>query len=101
MSPPRLRNATPDQQAHPSELIDAAAAVGHRNPHDGDPLKTNTPRWLGVRLVGESFWVLDAVTRELYSPMPGIALFLAYLAQATGHRPRTSRTRPTKHERKC
>ena len=83
VSPPRPRSATPDRRAHPSELIDAAATVGRRI-HTMAIREDEYTSWLGVRLVGESFWVLDAVTRELYSGTSGIALFLAYLAQATG-----------------
>lgn len=40
--------------------------------------------WLGLELVGESVWTLQAATPGFFSGIPGIALYLAQLGHVTG-----------------
>ncbi|HEU4391192.1 MAG TPA: type 2 lanthipeptide synthetase LanM, partial [Blastocatellia bacterium] len=40
--------------------------------------------WLGITLINERSWNLLPVTGDLYSGIPGIALFLGYFASVTG-----------------
>src|SRR5262249_23325531 len=40
--------------------------------------------WMGLTLLGERVWSLSPAGVDLYSGLPGIALFLAYLGELTG-----------------
>lgn len=65
------------------QLLDAARAVGDRL----DELAlwgVEGVAWVGLRPIQERYWNLSPLGPDLYSGMPGVALFLAYLGEVTG-----------------
>jgi class II lanthipeptide synthase len=64
-------------------LVAAARAIGDR-------LETLAVRdgrdatWLGLNLIDEQHWTVTPLGVDLYDGVPGVALFLAYLAATTG-----------------
>jgi type 2 lantibiotic biosynthesis protein LanM len=40
--------------------------------------------WLGVSLIADRHWLFEPLGSDLYNGLPGVALFLAYLAALTG-----------------
>jgi lantibiotic modifying enzyme len=46
--------------------------------------EANEVAWIGLTLVGERSWMLLPLGIDLYSGIPGVALFLAYLGEMTG-----------------
>lgn len=73
----------PDGPVTRDELLDAARAVGDRL----DELALwgrESVAWVGLRPIQERYWNLSPVGPDLYSGLPGIALFLAYLGEVTG-----------------
>lgn len=75
--PPRSM-PEPRGAAHRERLLAAARAVGDRLEmlalHG-----THDVSWVGVTMVGEHQWSLLPLSLDLYSGLPGIALFLAHL----------------------
>lgn len=68
----------PDRQ----QLLDAARAIGERL----DALarrSENDSAWIGLTIVQGRHWSLEPLGLDLYSGVPGIALFLAYLGTVT------------------
>ncbi|HEU4407282.1 MAG TPA: type 2 lanthipeptide synthetase LanM family protein [Polyangiaceae bacterium] len=77
------RPRPPAGPAGAERLLDAARAVGDRL--DRLALRgADDATWIGLTLVGPHRWKLAAAGTELYSGLPGIALFLAQLGAATG-----------------
>ncbi len=65
------------------ELLGAACQVGDRLEQlalrgEGDA------SWIGLRIIGGKHWALSATGLDLYSGLPGIVLFLAYLGIVSG-----------------
>lgn len=80
---PGYRVAATPYVANSKDFADMARAAGDRllelaivdGPRTG---------WLGLTLVHDKVWQLGPVGFDLYSGMPGIALFLGYLSEVTG-----------------
>jgi type 2 lantibiotic biosynthesis protein LanM len=76
------------------ELIATASRIGDRlcelaiEGGDGDN------SWIGLTIAG-SHWILNPLGRDLYSGLPGIALFFAYLGKVTGNNEYTRRAAST------
>ena len=73
----------PSRRVARAELMAAARDVAERIDllaMRGD----DTVSWLGITLINERSWTLLPVTGDLYSGIPGIALFLGYFASVTG-----------------
>ncbi|MBI4509843.1 MAG: type 2 lantipeptide synthetase LanM, partial [Deltaproteobacteria bacterium] len=77
---------TPARRAHAaSDFLEAARRIGDRldtlalaGPSKADAI------WLGLRLLENGQWSLLPSDIDLYSGVPGIALFLGYLGEVTG-----------------
>lgn len=72
----------PAAPASRERLLAGARAVGDRLDalalQDGSEIG-----WIGLTLVRDQYWALTPAQADLYSGLPGIALFLAYLGKAT------------------
>lgn len=78
-----LPGPPPGGTADSARLIEAAAAVGNRLEalalrSEGDA------NWIGLRSHQGRDWRLSPLGGDLYSGLPGVAVFLAYLAEVTG-----------------
>ncbi|MFI7120338.1 type 2 lanthipeptide synthetase LanM family protein [Amycolatopsis sp. NPDC049868] len=73
-----------DAEAVRDDLVDAATQIGER-------LLATAFRadrrigWLGLDLVDERIWTLNAAGTDLYSGLPGIGVFLGYLGRIANH----------------
>ncbi len=66
--------------ANAQELMDMALVLGERLrslAFEGE----DQISWAGVALISERFWSLTPLRWDLYNGLPGVVLFLAYLAQ--------------------
>lgn len=79
---PTEASATPDQ------LIEEAKKIGDYlvDMVLTDPTDTSNITWLGLRLMNERVWTLDAAGLDFYNGLTGIAHFLAYLGDITGEK---------------
>jgi type 2 lantibiotic biosynthesis protein LanM len=82
---PALRAAGPVRPDRRGEAMAQAEAIGrhlcalaYRGRGDAT--------WLGLSAVGRSRWEVGPLGADLYSGLPGVILFLAYLAETTGSR---------------
>ncbi|HWM87026.1 MAG TPA: type 2 lanthipeptide synthetase LanM, partial [Kofleriaceae bacterium] len=74
---------TPSDQVDPERFLAAAAAVGDRL--DELALKSgDEATWIGLHSTQGRDWRLTPLGRDLYSGLPGVAVFLAQLAALTG-----------------
>jgi type 2 lantibiotic biosynthesis protein LanM len=78
-----MPGAPPAGTANAARLLEAAAAVGNRLEalalsSEGDST------WIGLRSQQGRDWRLSPLGSDLYSGLPGVAVFLAYLAEVTG-----------------
>lgn len=66
-----------------AEALKAARAVGDRL---GELAQRSgsVASWIGLRAFQEEYWDVALLDLKLYSGLPGVALFLAYLGQVTG-----------------
>jgi type 2 lantibiotic biosynthesis protein LanM len=75
----------PRGPATPDRLLAAARAIGDRLERlalrEGDDVS-----WIGLELTGHGRWELAPLGADLYSGLPGVALFLAYLGAVTRER---------------
>lgn len=69
--------------AGPADYLAAARAVGDRLEKLA-VRRDDGVYWLGLTAFQEQYWDLTALDIDLYGGVSGIALFLAYLGQATG-----------------
>ena len=79
---PRYESVEPSTVIDHEQLILAAQRVGDRLSElalRGE----NGAEWLGVNLVKENRWGISPLGMDLYSGVPGVALFLAYLGEIT------------------
>ena len=83
--PPYSLNIT-DAEVSQDELVAAAEKIGDHlvDMVLSDSSHDNYLTWLGLRLVNERVWTLDAAGLDFYNGLTGIAHFLAYLEQITG-----------------
>lgn len=73
----------PETVAEPEDLLEAAREVGEKL--DQLALRQNEHvAWITACLINERAWSLLPTGLDLYSGLPGIALFLAYLGDVTG-----------------
>jgi type 2 lantibiotic biosynthesis protein LanM len=77
------RRVEPAMSAERARLLDAACAIGDRLEtlalrQDGEAA------WLGLTLGAQDSWSLVPLGLDLYSGLPGVILFLAYLGARTG-----------------
>ncbi len=80
---PDYSSTKPKIKADRKHLLAAAQAIGKRLEEralHGD----NDTTWIGLTLLGERNWVLTPAGMDLYSGLPGIAFFLAYLGKIVG-----------------
>jgi len=80
---PRFALAEPQEPATPDSFLRAARQVGDRLEQlalrGQDDLS-----WTGIRAVREHFWAMEPLGLDLYSGLPGVALFFAALGRVTG-----------------
>ncbi|WP_344460843.1 type 2 lanthipeptide synthetase LanM family protein [Kitasatospora kazusensis] len=69
--------------ATPGRLLAAARRIGDRLLADAHRSGTRT-NWLGLELLADRYWRLGPAGADLGSGCPGVALFLAQLAERTG-----------------
>jgi len=80
---PIYRSTASGVEANHDKLLVAARAIGDRL--DGLALHGESGiSWIGLAPRGERHWSLSPLGADLYSGLPGLALFLAYLAAVTG-----------------
>lgn len=79
---PRYQLAEPQQPASRERLLAAACAVGDRL--EALALRAeDDAAWIGLTLERSSYWNLVPLGADLYSGLPGVALFLAQLGAIT------------------
>jgi type 2 lantibiotic biosynthesis protein LanM len=79
--PPSL----PAAPAPPEALLGEACRIGDRLEHLA-VVRDDEAGWVGLALVRGEHWAPSPTNLDLYGGLPGIVLFLAYLAAATGER---------------
>lgn len=84
-SPSYQLPATPPR-ADSQQLLTAARAVGDRLETLALRGEEGDAAWLGLSLFNQRNWTLLPAGLDLYSGLPGIALFLAYLGSVSGER---------------
>ncbi|HTT70594.1 MAG TPA: type 2 lanthipeptide synthetase LanM family protein, partial [Anaeromyxobacteraceae bacterium] len=67
----------------PEEILLAARALGDELARRA-LVHDRSATWLGLTQPGEGHWTLTPLGLDLYDGLPGVALFLAYLAALTG-----------------
>ena len=66
-----------------SRLLSEAQAIGERL-HKLALIRDDSVNWLGVNILNKREWSILPVSLDLYSGLPGIALFLAHLGALSG-----------------
>ncbi|MDT0401032.1 type 2 lanthipeptide synthetase LanM family protein [Streptomyces sp. DSM 41635] len=74
----------PDREIDQALAIPAACSIADLLLEAALSSDGEEPSWLSVNFVGDRFWRVGHAGLDLYSGVPGIALFLAQLAAVTG-----------------
>jgi type 2 lantibiotic biosynthesis protein LanM len=80
---PPMPPGTPRRGATPSELVDVATGIGEHLARLA-LVRDGEAHWTGLVPVGRDGFEYTTVGPDLYEGTAGVALFLAYLARATG-----------------
>ncbi len=73
-------------EATPEDFLEMAIAAGDYLVKSAIRGANGGVAWIGLDSVLERFWELTPTGMDLYNGIPGIALFLAYLGEASGER---------------
>ncbi len=80
---PSYALAEPAGPASRGQLLGEAAAIGDRLAELA-LWGSESVAWVGLSPIHERYWNLAPLGPDLYSGLPGVAIFLAYLGEATG-----------------
>lgn len=75
--------AAPREAASSDEMIAAAREIGDRLTQLAFGNEDDAA-WIGLVIAGEREWLLSPLGLDFYDGVPGVILFLAYLAELTG-----------------
>jgi type 2 lantibiotic biosynthesis protein LanM len=83
-APPRYHLVANGPAVDPGRLLAASRAVADRLADQAVRGAAGDVSWIGLTLVREEHWSLSPLGMDLYDGVPGLALFLAYLAAVSG-----------------